>query len=82
VVLMIGYPTKSFMTPAFYVKLALIAAAMAVMVRMERKLPADVVQTPIAQGTQLAISSLVLWSGAIAAGRLIAYTAEYITYPG
>jgi hypothetical protein len=72
VVLFIGYPTKSFMTPAFWVKLACIAAAMVVMVRLDRKAFA---------GRPLAIWSLVLWFGAIASGRLIAYTARYITYP-
>ena len=69
-VLLIGYPTKSLTSPAFYVKLALIAAAMVVMVRIERR-----------PGRQLAILSLVLWFGAITAGRLIAYTAAYTMYP-
>ena len=69
-VLLIGYPTKSLTSPAFYVKLALIAAAMVVMVRLARQ-----------PGRQLAILSLVLWFGAITAGRLIAYTAAYTMYP-
>jgi hypothetical protein len=72
VVLFIGYPTKSFMTPAFWVKLACIAAAMVVMVRLDKK---------AFLGRQLAVWSLVLWFGAITSGRLIAYTARYITYP-
>ena len=72
VVLFIGYPTKSFMTPAFWVKLVCIAAAMVVMVRLDRK---------AFVGRPLAIWSLVLWFGAITSGRLIAYTARYITYP-
>jgi hypothetical protein len=69
-VLLIGYPTKSLTSPAFYVKLVLIAAAMVVTVRIERR-----------PGRQLAILSLVLWFGAITAGRLIAYTAAYTMYP-
>lgn len=79
--LMIGYPTKSFMTPAFWVKLAFIAAAMVVMVRIEKKLPSSVGETVRAAGQSLAVWSLVLWFGALAAGRLIAYTATYITHP-
>ena len=82
-VLLIGYPTKSLMTPAFYVKIAFIAAAMVVMVRVARKLPPQA--SPEAPGLAhlkpLAIWSAILWFGAIAAGRLIAYTAKFITYP-
>ena len=81
VLLVIGYPTKSFMTPAFYVKLACIAAAMIVMVRLERGLPSEADETALNAGRRLAIWSLVLWAGALAAGRVIAYTAKYITYP-
>ena len=82
VVLLIAYPTKSLTSPAFYVKLALIAGGMAVMVRLERRLPSGVAETPtFARGRPLAIWSLVLWFGAITAGRLIAYTAAYSIYP-
>jgi hypothetical protein len=82
VVLLIAYPTKSLTSPAFYVKLMLIAGGMVVMVRLERRLPSGVTQTPtLARGRPLAIWSLVLWFGAIAAGRLIAYTAAYSIYP-
>ena len=82
VVLLIGYPTKSLTTPAFYVKIAMIAAAMVVMVRLARKLPVSLDETaPIAQTRSLAVWSMVLWFGAISAGRLIAYTAKYVTYP-
>ena len=83
IVLLIGYPTKSLMTPAFYVKLAFIAAATVVMVRLRHRLPSSPNENPgFTQGTQFAIWSLVLWFGAITAGRLIAYTAEFSTYPG
>ena len=82
VVLLIGYPTKSLMTPAFYIKIALIAAAMVVMVRLDRKLPSSLTEAPLfAQARPLAVWSGVLWFGAITAGRLIAYTAKYVTYP-
>jgi hypothetical protein len=73
-----GYPTKSLTTPAFYVKIALIAAAMVVMTRIRRRLADGEAATP---ARALAGWSLVLWFGAITAGRFIAYTAPYITYP-
>jgi hypothetical protein len=82
VTLLIAYPTKSFTSPAFYVKLACIAAAMAVMTRLRRRLPAGAGEAPMfAGGRSLAILSLVLWFVAITAGRLIAYTAAYSMYP-
>jgi hypothetical protein len=34
-----------------------------------------------ARGVALAKWSLVLWFGAITAGRLLAYTYKYLTYP-
>lgn len=82
VLLLIGYPTKSLMAPAFYIKLAFIAAGMVVMVRLKDKLPSMPGDVPMpAQGKHFAAWSLVLWFGAITAGRFIAYTAKYVTYP-
>jgi len=82
IMLLIAYPTKSVTSPAFYVKLAFIAAATVVMVRLKRRLPSDVGEVPLfARRRALAIWSLVLWFGAISAGRLIAYTAVYPMYP-
>ena len=81
-VLLVAYPTKSLTSPAFYIKLALIAAAMGVMVRLERRLPSGDTEAPMFSGGRpLAVWSLVLWFGAIAAGRLITYTAAYSIYP-
>ena len=81
VLLLIGYPTKSLTTPAFYVKLACIAAGMVVMTRIGRRLSSAADGGAAMPGRPLAVWSLVLWFGAITAGRFIAYTAEYITYP-
>src|SRR4030095_14029586 len=81
-VLLVAYPTKSFTSPAFYVKLAFIAAAMVVMVRLKRRLPFDTSEAQLLpRRVPLAAWSLVLWFGAISAGRLIAYTATYSMYP-
>lgn len=82
VLLLIGYPTKSLTTQVFYIKLALIAAAMVVMLRLEKKLPSGLSEAPMfVGGTPLALWSLILWFGAITAGRLIAYMAKYLAYP-
>jgi hypothetical protein len=35
----------------------------------------------MARGATLAKWSLILWFGAITAGRLLAYTYKYLTYP-
>ena len=82
VLLLIGYPTKSLTAPVFYTKLAFIAAAMVVMVRLRKNLPSGIDDAPVAAAMRsLAGWSLALWFGAITAGRLIAYTAKYATYP-
>ena len=81
-VLLVAYPTKSLTSPAFYIKLALIAAAMGVMARLKRRLSSgDAEAARFTGGRPLALWSLVLWFGAIAAGRLITYTAAYSIYP-
>jgi hypothetical protein len=52
------------------------------MVGLEKRLPSGVSDAPMfARGRALAIWSLVLWFGAVTAGRLIAYTAAYSMYP-
>ena len=63
--------------PIFYVKLALIALALVVtaMIRreVERGRAAGAGEASAAPGRRLAAVSLLLWAGAIAAGRLMAY---------
>jgi hypothetical protein len=82
IVLLIGYPTKALTNPVFYLKLALIAAAMALLVRMSRHVFAagphpETELTPAIR--RLALASLVCWAGAITAGRLLAYTYTRLT---
>ena len=84
VLLLIGYPTKALTNPVFYLKLALIAAAMALLARISRIAFAD--EGPPPRGAdfsfrlrRLAIASLVCWAGAITAGRLLAYTYTRLT---
>lgn len=61
--------------PVFYVKLALVIAALAVTSVLRRTTfgAADDSVGPTGAARVLAVASLVLWGGAIVAGRLMAY---------
>jgi hypothetical protein len=76
VLLLAGYPTKALTNPVFYLKLSLIAIAMVLYVRIDRAIRSSGGGLPLtgARLRRLAITSLVCWSGAITAGRLLAYT--------
>jgi hypothetical protein len=81
--LLIAYPTKSLTNPLFYVKLLLIAFAVISMRRIDVRIFGDTTLSEasmIARGKVMAMWSLVLWIGAIAAGRLLAETFKYLTY--
>ncbi len=83
VLLLIAYPTKSLTNPVFYAKLFFIAFAVIVMQRIDARVFGDSSVSEasmIARGKAMAIWSLVLWTGAIAAGRLLAETFKYLTY--
>jgi len=81
VLLLIGYPTKALTNPLFYVKLLLIAVAMTLLVRLDRRIRAGDADNPITMRAlrRLAITSLICWGGAIFAGRLLAYTYSRLT---
>lgn len=84
ILLVIAYPTKSLTNWDFYVKLTIIGFAMWVMYRLKREIfdDASLDETSMmAKGASLAKWSLVLWFGAISAGRLLAYTYKYLTFP-
>jgi hypothetical protein len=81
--LIIAYPTKALTNPIFYVKLSLITVALVVMSRIQRRVfddPNLSEDAMMARGAMLARFSLVLWLGAITAGRLLAYTYTYLLY--
>jgi hypothetical protein len=82
VLLLVGYPTKALTNPLFYGKLAAIGLGLALMAAIrERVLRAageDERQVPRGAAV-LAWASLALWVGAIAAGRLLAYTYTRLT---
>jgi len=84
VLLLIAYPTKALTNPVFYIKLTLIAFAVWVMTQLKRRVFDDSSLNDaamIAQGRALAKWSLFLWIGVITAGRLLAYTYKYLTFP-
>ena len=74
--LVLGYPTKAFTNPVFYLKLGLIATALVILRRVLRDVrePPDLSQTT----KRLAVASLLIWAAAITAGRLLAYTCTRI----
>ena len=83
VLLIIAYPTKALTNPVFYLKLTLIGLAIWIItILRDRVFDANIDETDMmARGATLAKWSLFLWIGAISAGRLLAYTYRYLTYP-
>jgi hypothetical protein len=76
VILLAADATTKLVSPIFYVKMALIAVSVAVMMRTRRVVFADpqIDAQPIAPaGKVLAWASMLCWIGAITAGRLMAY---------
>lgn len=77
--LIVAEPRRSLINPTFYVKMGLLAAAVAVTAGLQRRLSAAAGQStdtgrPRAASTALATVSIVLWCGILFAGRFIAYT--------
>jgi hypothetical protein len=81
--LLIAYPTKAFTNLDFYIKLTLIGLAIAAMHRLNVRVFADSTLSDSAmesKGRSLALWSLVFWTGAVTAGRLLAYTYNWLKY--
>jgi len=79
--LLIGYPYKAFTNPVFYVKLALIAVAVYLIVRIRKEIllqPNPDAPEMYRRGRLLGMISLACWAGVIFAGRLLAYTYSYL----
>lgn len=76
VALLLAYPTKALTNPVFYIKLGLIAAALALFTTIRRRLSGSpAAESAIAGRVRtLAVASLMCWAGAILSGRLLAYT--------
>ena len=81
--LVLAYPSKAFTNADFYLKLALVGFAIWNLRMMKTRVFDDSSLTDslmLAKGRTLAIWSLVLWAGVITAGRLLAYTCNYLVY--
>jgi hypothetical protein len=70
--LLIGYPTKALTNPLFYLKLALIAAALWTLRWMQRNVFGREQWPAVAR--RVAGLSIFFWASAIFAGRWLAYT--------
>jgi hypothetical protein len=75
VALLVADATTKLTNPVFFIKMAAVLLAMLSMVLIRRSLdPTDTGERPISKQVQrLAWFSLVAWTGAILAGRLMAY---------
>lgn len=79
--LLIAYPTKALTNPVFYLKLVLIAIAVALVRPIARRAfdaPAGAGDPARGHVRRFATASLVCWFGAITAGRLLAYTYSHL----
>ena len=84
VLLLIAYPTKALTNPVFYTKLTFIGFAVWVMTKLKSRVFNDSTLNEaamIGRDRTLAKWSLVLWIGVMTAGRLLAYTYKYLTFP-
>jgi hypothetical protein len=77
VALLLAYPTKALTNPVFYVKLTLVAVAVAILRAILHRAGRGEAQTPAMK--ILAAASLIVWAASITAGRLLAYTCTRLT---
>jgi hypothetical protein len=85
IALLIADATTKLTNPVFYIKMAFITLAVVNMVVVRRRLFGDPgldAQPVPASGKLLAAVSIVLWAGAITAGRLMAYFGPVSGAPG
>ena len=73
IMLFVSNATTKATQPVFYIKLALIALALVVTARIRRTVEREPALDNAGPGRRLAALSLLLWAGAITAGRLMAY---------
>ena len=83
ILLVLAYPTKALTNPMFYIKLSLVAIGLSAMQRIKTRVfddPGLSEAAMAAKARSMAIWSLLVWTGALTAGRLLAYTAPYLVY--
>jgi hypothetical protein len=84
VLLFLGYPYKAATNPVFYAKLTFIAVGIVLVLKIRnevlRRVPGDPAGDLIFahRAKRLAAASAISWVGAIAAGRLLAYTFHWL----
>jgi hypothetical protein len=76
VLLLAANATSKLTNPVFYVKMAFVCLAMAVMLALRRQVfrSADLESQPGGAGRLLALVSIACWFGAITAGRFMTYS--------
>jgi len=80
VLLLIAYPTKALTNPLFYIKLSVLALAVALVYRIASTVlrAPEIDRGPLAANAKvLAAVSLATWIALIAAGRFLAYTHKW-----
>lgn len=80
--LLIADATTKLTNPVFYVKMSFVALAVINMVALRRRVFRRTSIDVAGFGRVLAITSLILWGGAITAGRLMAYLGPVSGAPG
>jgi hypothetical protein len=78
VALLLAYPAKALTNWVFYFKMLLVLLAVWVAARINRELMAAAQPSAAFDARRWATASLLLWSGAIVTGRLLAYTANVL----
>ena len=81
--LLTAYPTKALTNPDFYVKLTFIGLAVYTMAKLSSQVFSDSSLSEaamVAKGKVMAKFSLVFWTCAVCAGRLLSETARYFFY--
>jgi hypothetical protein len=78
VLLVVAYPTKALTNPIFYLKLLAIAATVAVVRHLDRRVLAVQGQTPAEPHKLVSATLLVLTALTIITGRLLPYTYRHM----
>ena len=83
VLLLVAYPTKALTDPVFYLKIALIVAALFHLEWLRRSVLAGLghgQSLEVGAGIRaFSVASILLWAGTVLTGRLLAYTYNYMT---
>lgn len=77
--LLTAYPTKAFTNPVFYVKMGCVALGVVLLFKIKHEIARTASPATASRRAKiLAGASIASWLGAIAAGRLLAYTYTWL----